>query len=120
MTEQPVAPPVDLAELRRLAEAATPGPWETNDPGIVIFSEWGGWLAEDGTENQEADAAYIAAASPDVILRLLDDLTRPRWHHDKTLSPEDRQYCDACDEQVMEVNRLRAELAALQAERPIE
>lgn len=63
-----------VTELRRLAEKATPGEWVSNDPGVVVFPEWGGWVAEDDTENADADAAYIAAANPATILALLDHL----------------------------------------------
>lgn len=77
------APSPDWAELRRLAEAATPGEWsyEPDD-------EWSsmGWLMSDqlilalilarieGDSAQQADnAAYIAAANPNTILALLDE-----------------------------------------------
>ena len=72
----------DDAELRRLAEAATPGPWSLTDgdpamigqhwtirrqgvPGILISGFTYGW---------NGDAAYIAAANPAVVLALLDRL----------------------------------------------
>ena len=66
----------DMAELRRLAESATPGPWEAYDRGVG----WEVWF--DGAPLNSAfretfpayDAAYIAAASPDVVLSLLDRL----------------------------------------------
>ena len=53
----------DRNKLRRLAEAATPGPWWTSDklkchPDLELSD----------------DTAYIAAASPDVVLGLLDEI----------------------------------------------
>ena len=58
----------DTTDLRRLAEAATPGPWQRYSPNTVTR----------GTDTEEViiawddvDAAYIAAASPDRILALL-------------------------------------------------
>lgn len=61
--------PEKLAELRRLAEAC---PMPDNDPDTL--SEW--YEAEDLTERNyplpPIDAAFIAAASPDVVLGLLD------------------------------------------------
>ena len=60
-----------LAELRRLAEAC---PMSDNDPDTL--SEW--YEATDLTERNypipPIDAAFIAAASPDVVLGLLDRL----------------------------------------------
>jgi hypothetical protein len=73
--------------LRELAEAATPGPWFAEN-GLFLNENWavgaggiGGLVAEIWTREQSddaaeegrdaADAAYIAAASPDVVLRLL-------------------------------------------------
>jgi hypothetical protein len=57
-------------ELRRLAEAATPGPWvDCGDGAVRQPSEGVGWHAE---AYLPADAAYIAAANPAVILALLD------------------------------------------------
>ena len=78
----------DLAELRRLAEAATPGPWESD--GLEVCQHWSlpePWHAVVNAEiscgpycyggsvrpiERDADAAYIAALSPAVVLALLD------------------------------------------------
>lgn len=96
-TERP-----DLAELRRLAEGATPGPWEWdevmnpfyNDPGGRSCGGDGSGMAEffQTDANGETlfddhgevsfvlpwkfnNAAYIAAANPATVLSLLDALT---------------------------------------------
>jgi len=58
------------AELRRLAEAATPGPWAYAP--ISAESELGKHLPRR-TEQEEADARYIAAADPAAVLALLDE-----------------------------------------------
>jgi hypothetical protein len=71
----------DYSELRRLAEAATPGPWYvqkgrsnetcgyvTRDPIEQYQRSITGWGA---VEHRFEDAAYIAAASPDVVLALI-------------------------------------------------
>ena len=58
----------DLAELRRLAEAATPGPWEHDGEGEV----WGRGYDMISHPCMVADARYIAAANPSVVLALLD------------------------------------------------
>ena len=63
--------PEKLAELRRLAEAC---PMPDNDPDIL--REW--YELDDLTERNypipPIDAAFIVAASPDVVLGLLDRL----------------------------------------------
>ena len=105
----------DVAELRRLAEAATPGPWtfeapqrfevpierelcccsgvgdeyelvsETADGHVHLWHEShiiyagenvvaGNYDYEDGGILERRDRDYIAAASPDVVLGLLDRL----------------------------------------------
>ncbi len=65
-----------IEELKRLAMAATPGPWETKE------DEWGGkeeawcyWhkvgpFSLMGKELNN-DSSYITAASPDVVLALI-------------------------------------------------
>jgi hypothetical protein len=46
---------MNLTELRKLAEAATPGSWQ-------YFKDWQSIQTVD-----QADAAYIAALSPEVV-----------------------------------------------------
>ena len=90
MTENTRHETPDVAELRRLAEAATPGPWEAF--GAVDGRRGERWLgvttdmratesaregdvfsAQDCTRQ---DALFIAAANPAAVLSLLDHLTR--------------------------------------------
>lgn len=81
----PTAP--DLAELRRLAESATPGPWEafgavdgrrgerwlgvTTDMRATEAARAGDVFAAQNCTRQ--DALFIAAANPAVVLALLDE-----------------------------------------------
>ena len=65
----------DVAELRRLAEAATPGPWEADGLEGTLDSLSTGRRVAEVTMWPEVDAVFIAAASPDVVLSLLDRLT---------------------------------------------
>lgn len=71
-------------ELRALAEAATPGPWEESrrtfhDGSYSIDGVgpiWAVWC-NDGTADIDfargrADLDYVKAVSPDVVLGLLD------------------------------------------------
>lgn len=65
-------------ELKKRAEAATPGPWEatrqTDDECSFIgyFIEGvGKTISDDGTAPDHHDALFIAAANPAAILELL-------------------------------------------------
>jgi hypothetical protein len=72
-----------MTDLRALAEAATPGPWARSEvPGdtLTVYQDSSGgaiaWVNGDnetGPHHPSADAAYIAAVSPDVVLALLDE-----------------------------------------------
>jgi len=63
---------VNLAELRRLAEAATPGPWRL-DPVADGECHIIGGRAVVGYAD-ERSALFIAAACPATVLALLDRL----------------------------------------------
>ncbi|EOW5844847.1 ead/Ea22-like family protein [Pseudomonas aeruginosa] len=63
----------DHAELRRLAEVATPGEWRTGDgddslPDCVLSGEF------VVCEHAGGDVDYIAAANPKTVLALLDEI----------------------------------------------
>lgn len=93
----------ELAALRAVAEKATPGPWAVSErseprrPRITCASsEWptrtrGQWIAElDGGkrgtlaelvssgERADHDAAFIAAANPEMVLQLVATIERLR------------------------------------------
>ena len=88
MTENTRHETPDVAELRRLAEAATPGPWEafgavdgrrgerwlgvTTDMRAIESARAGDVFAAQNCTRQ--DALFIAAANPAVVLGLLDRL----------------------------------------------
>ncbi|MGD8148112.1 ead/Ea22-like family protein [Pseudomonas aeruginosa] len=70
----------DHAELRRLAKAATPGPWEYQAPlkilaadrtSIVLIA-----LSHASYREDDANSRLIAAANPKTILALLDEIDR--------------------------------------------
>lgn len=92
-----MTPPSDHAELRRLAEAATQGPWTTEHGDLCLPRDRNSVLRHDehpahdgcsGTrticESQDSldssgtnpNLEYIAAASPAVVLALLDEIER--------------------------------------------
>ncbi|MFN7610550.1 MAG: ead/Ea22-like family protein, partial [bacterium] len=76
----------DNSELRRLAEAATPGEWKSTyvkghafDQVFVENVD----LICDVYGRTSADAAYIAAANPARILALLDEVEALKRERDK-------------------------------------
>lgn len=79
---------VDTDELRRLAQQATPGPWESRrgyvlqmhiDREVCIADASGGderdWW---DSPRMAANTSYIAAAEPATVLELLDEIDRLR------------------------------------------
>jgi len=76
----------DPKALRSLAEAATPGPWEARGhavgfPGTGLAR--GEFHVVADTYEDPADARYIAAVSPDVVLALLDRLEAAERERDE-------------------------------------
>ena len=80
---------IDLKELRRIALAATPGPWTwdgEDEPNAMIAKspKHGNWKVEIITTDsgmygpEVEDRDYIATFSPDTALALLDELERCR------------------------------------------
>lgn len=82
---------VDLAELKAKALAATPGEWMREDRTVYALMHHGWRKGEElfknrmdlrvfcdrnHMEEEEANAAYIAAASPPVVLALIERLQR--------------------------------------------
>ena len=79
---------IDINELRRLAQAATPGPWWVNQDSLnhgfecgvleINAKDWhalaGAWGVTGAKPSEEgaANAAFIAAANPAAINELLD------------------------------------------------
>lgn len=88
----------DHADLRRLAASATPGPRSAQaamrlSVNALIYGSDGDSFARDAHNpgndyDPVATAAYIAAASPDVILGLLDEIERLRTAIDVRYMPE--------------------------------
>lgn len=62
-----------MSDLRKLAEAATPGPWDHADLGAVWGA--GGWVLTDASED---DGKFIAACDPQTVIALLDERDRLR------------------------------------------
>lgn len=121
----------DYAELRRLAKAATPGPWTLYVPEDYQGPEelpgygvecaegraivWGALEPETGCQF-DRDAEFIAAANPKTILALLDEIGRLR----SRLEIDDRTPHDgiACRDETIKLldekcDRLKVENEAL-------
>jgi len=76
MTELP-----DLTALRALANAATPEPWwQGRSRPWRVYAENGLVAVPNGVMHTDAEvnAAYIAAAHPEAITALLDEIGRLR------------------------------------------
>lgn len=108
-----------LQELRAKAETATPGPW-SNEPHMTLHGKEYGprriqvldederWLRRSGSggahsitrdivvvecnDNDAANAAFIAAANPQAIIALLDEIARltAKAHENWRLAEEER------------------------------
>ena len=98
----------DVAELRRLAEAATPGPWSTAAFQLVIDVAR---RIDVGMCGHRDDAAFIAAANPATVLALLDE-------RDALLDAAARlaHMTEARNNARAEVKRLTAKLDAIEAD----
>lgn len=70
---------VNIDELRRLAEAATPGPWKWESHRNYC-DEYDSFLMPMNVfipdELSDEDADYIVSVSPDVVIGLLDEINR--------------------------------------------
>lgn len=100
---------IDTKALRALAEAeaATPGPWRAvagDGVGAVSADDFGCYVYlnvrkhdehADTVKRWQADARFIAAASPDVVLALLDHIEELEAERDETREEREehrRQY----------------------------
>lgn len=65
-----------LAGLKELAEKATPGPWIMGQDGEVYSEDQDDFPVDiiEGICVEQSDAAFIAAASPDVVLAMASEI----------------------------------------------
>lgn len=105
-----------LAELKSLAQAATPGPWAVDDQDFVADAN-GNDIAETLYGNYGNTAAYIAAASPDVVLELIAEIEDKRDAlygvflltnklRDTLSLPEDSELRDVVEAAIKQIERL--------------
>lgn len=62
---------MNTEELKKLAMAATPGPWAH---GVTWIEHLGGIVALGNTARSKQDVAYVASANPSTILAMIAEL----------------------------------------------
>ena len=103
-------------ELRRLAQAATPGPWVSHGRYIgtprhmsyigEVRDQCGNW---SDTEKSRADAAFISAANPAAISELLDRFETAEKERD-ALRAALQHEADCVEAAKAEIEALRAKI----------
>ena len=122
---------IDTNELRRLAQAATPGPWYVTgkltryveariDGGLIQEVAACGPTKADGGygPQQEANASLIAAANPATISELLDRLEAAESDaaHQKALADSALRVAKRWEEKC---NALRAKVERMEKQEPV-
>lgn len=80
----------DFTELKRLAEAATPGPWYQHGGIMQVLSHDCETVCETFEDDGECpDAQFIAAANPAAVLALIAENER--------LAADEQEAADLCD-----------------------
>ena len=113
----------DRDRLRRLADAATPGPWVMDDDSRGLVGPWIDGVSEEGTAREiadctwtdEADAEFITAARG-AVPALLDALDRAETERDEwrqTALDERGAALDLLEQIKVRDRRIQAVLAAL-------
>ena len=128
---------IDTKGLRRLAQAATPGPWlfRTTPTGaglchIVSAADWrGAFIYGDGirigvddalpkAQELAANASLIAAANPATISELLDRLEAAEKECD-ALRAAVRHEADCVEACKAEIETLRSNIAEMGRQEPV-
>ena len=123
----------NIEELRKLAEAATPGPWafgtfhrllvvQTDKHGYAdkhsAIADIGAgsipWDATADSMQEYNDAEYIAAANPAAVITLLDQL-QSQAERIKVIERESEMRRIALHDVMLESDQLRAQLAGMTA-----
>lgn len=115
----------DTKELRRLAQAATPGPWVSKGRYIgtprhmsyigEVRDQCGNW---SDTEKSRADAAFIAAANPAAIIELISrfEAVESDAIHQKALADSALRVAEGWERRC---DALRAKIAQMERQVPI-
>ena len=125
---------IDTKELRRLAQAATPGPWQfwhgwvaaniDNDGGVVVAER----PTPSGGKYQakvDANFKFIAAANPATVIELLDHLEAAEKEIEswKGVAKQFGNDADTLRTHLSfakdELNRLRTKIAEMENQEPV-
>lgn len=112
---------IDLGELRRLAEAATPGPWSWHSRQTADCDSWAVFDSNDSAlavnhDGWAPDAEFIAATDPQTVLALIervrnDETPVSRWESraKRVLKQRDgwRKRAESAERRIEKVERLR-------------
>lgn len=82
---------MELNELRKVAESATPGPWEIDNLDRVVRTRDRGIVHDDSCADSEewlanTDAPFIATFDPPSVLALLSRLEQAEQDRDKLMN----------------------------------
>lgn len=112
--------PVDTKRLRELAEAATPGPWGTEQgdleewPSTVAIAVTGGrqkiYACPPGGTFPKADQEFIAAANPSTVLALLDEIERLRRDNASWANSDFERQLTAANAEIKQLREVNASL----------
>ncbi|HFL2728909.1 TPA: ead/Ea22-like family protein [Pseudomonas aeruginosa] len=117
----------DHAELRRVAKAATPGPWSCNRHWAIVggptleftngaaqqqiaMACWQSWMHEEELRN---NAEFIAANNPKTVLALLDEIDRLKAENDEL-----RRLCSCTKQYDLSMTLRRMIDAVLEGDKP--
>lgn len=114
----------DHTELRKAAEAATPGPWVLQHGDAAILEPRSSVTAKNGkricdnepyypTAVTDNNAAFIAAANPATIIALLDEIDHLE-HEKKSRIEHANDIAERHLEDVLNCNELIKQIAALE------
>ena len=109
-------------ELRALAEAATPGPWKrwkgrASHMAVINKSQQKRMYSVEGPDGvgdyedwgyTKANATYMAAASPDVVLNLLDRVEKSEPPDCRTCGNYDKVYVTCIHKDCVNADRYHA------------
>jgi hypothetical protein len=120
---------LDLAEWKRLAQAATPGPWEAYNAAAPPDSAWGVGTAGammDGYKRSiiEADfvsgrdAAYIAHSSPDRVQALIEQVKAAQRENGGLVNGQ-QTLVEVLQAAEVEVTALTAQVETLKTDREL-
>lgn len=106
-------------ELKALALAATPGPWEhrfvEGDGASGAICHEHGWVADDFTDQSFKDTAYMAAANPAAVLGLIADIERLNEDRERIRSQR-MEYASKYEQAIEDCDQLKAELEQAKAD----